>query len=182
MKELIKNYIIIAFLVMLVLFCIRYVLANPTRNELLKSIGSIFEDVEEGTGKSNSHLLLKDVIEEETPKVKYIGGTRNVGELIHFKELIAVCLSGENYQVGTVEEGFYVYFEDIRDNYGNSIVTYLDTEEIEALEEIPTAFIFDKKREELHFHKSGTFLMYINVYTETGSCITYECKLPVEIN
>lgn len=172
----------VAFLVLLVLFCIRYVLANPTKNKLLKSIGSIFENVEDENGKSNSHLLLKEVLEEEVPNVRYIGGTRNVGDLVHFKELIEVCLSGGNYQLGTVEEGFYVYFEDIRDNYGNSIVTYLDTEEIEALEEIPTAFIFDKKREELHFHKSGTFLMYINVYTENRSCTTYECKLPVEIN
>ena len=176
MKELIKHYIVAVSLALFTIFCIRYLITDS-----VNGIGSIFENVNTKQQKSNSHLLLKEIT-EETPNVKYIGGTKQVGDVVIFKELFEVGISGGNYQSGIKEEGFSLYFEDIQNQYGDSMVTYLNTEEIEVLEEIPSAFIFDIEQQQLYFYKSGTFLMYIKVYTENGSSTIYSFTIPVEVS
>ena len=177
MKEVIKNYVAVAISALFAIFCITYLFVSP----IGKRIGSIFNNVEKETAKSESHLLLEEMLTATAPKVKYVGGTKNVGDIVAFKELIEVCLSEDIYKLGVEEDGFYIYFQDICDENGNSVVTYLDENEIDALEEIPTPFIFDKERCLLFFHKSGIFVMSIKIYTDIGISTTYEFLVPVEV-
>lgn len=182
MKQTLKNCILLAFTALLVVFCIGYLLSGPvgTESGILAGIGSMFENVQEKEIISESDKVLEKVMSVDFPTVKYVGGARTVGDEIPFRELLQVCLSGGTFQSGQEENGFYLYFDDIRNEIGNSVVTYLKTEDVEALEEIPSPFIFDKEREILYFHKSGVFTMYIKVYMDNGSNTLYEVTLPVE--
>lgn len=182
MKEVIKNYLAIVISALFAIFCINYVFASPMGNELRNQIGSIFKNAQKEDTKSQSHLLLEEMLTATAPKVKYVGGTKNVGDVVKFKELIEVCVSENIYKLGTEEDGFYIYFKDICDESGASVVTYLNEREIDTLEEIPTAFIFDKQRQLLFFYKSGIFVMTIKIYTDDGISTTYEFAIPVEVN
>lgn len=181
MKDIIKNYVILVFSALFSIFCINYVWNPVTGTALREQIGSIFENAKEKDRTSEGHLLLKEMLDMIVPSVKYIGGTKIVGDSILFKEMVEVSLGENNYKLGIEEDGFYIYFEDIRDKNQNSVVTYLKTEDIELLEEIPTAVIFDKEQGILYFHKSGVFYMYIKIYTEDGNSTVYECIIPVEV-
>lgn len=182
MKDIIKNYMILAVSVLFAIFCINYVW-NPVPGDALREqIGSILENVKEKDVKSEGHVLLKEMSDVTIPNVKYIGGTKHVGDSMAFKEMFEVGLCGDNYKSGAEEDGFYIYFEDMQDRNGNSVVTYLDSKDIEILEEIPTAFILDREQEILYFHKSGIFIMYVKIYTTDGNSTTYECIVPVEVS
>jgi len=182
MKDIIKNYVILVFSALFAIFCINYVWNPVTGTALREEIGNIFENVKEKDRTSESNLLLKEMLNVPIPSVKYIGGTKMIGDSILFKEMFQVSLEGNNYKLGTQEDGFYIYFEDIQDKNGNSVVTYLNLEDIEILEEIPTAFIFDKEQGVLYFHKSGIFVMYVKIYTIDGNSTIYECIIPVEVS
>lgn len=182
MKEIIKNYVGIVLEACFVIFCIAYILMGTVgeKKGLADKIGTIFEDVEIQNVKSEAHLVLKDKIESERPTVRYVGGTKRVGEFVKFKELVEVCLPQKSFESGIEEKGFYIYLEDIQDKNGNSVVISLKAEEIEALEEIPAGFILDEENGILYFHKSGVFVMYLMIYTEDEIGTAYECMLPIE--
>ena len=182
MKEIIKNYFALAISALFFIFCMNYIFSSALGDELRTQIGSIFRNIEKEDIKSQSHLLLEEMLTATAPKVKYVGGTKNVGDVVAFKELIEVCLIEDFYQLGIEEDGFYIYFQDIFDKSGYSVVTYLNEDEIDALEEIPTAFIFDKERQSLFFYKSGIFVMSIKIYTDDGISSTYEFSIPVEVS
>ena len=182
MREIIKNYFAVAISALFFIFCMNYIFASPIGDELRKQIGSIFRTAKKEDTKSQSYLLLEEMLTATAPKVKYVGGTKNVGDVVEFKELIEVCLIEDSYKLGTEEDGFYIYFQDIFDKNGVSVVTYLNENEIDALEEIPTAFIFDKERQSLFFYKSGIFVMSIKIYTDDGISNTYEFSIPVEVS
>lgn len=182
MKKVIKNYFAVAISALFAIFCMNYIFSSAMGDELRTQIGSIFRNIEKEDIKSQSHLLLEEMLTATAPKVKYVGGTKNVGDVVAFKELIEVCLIEDFYQLGIEEDGFYIYFQDIFDKSGYSVVTYLNEDEIDALEEIPTAFIFDKERQSLFFYKSGIFVMSIKIYTDDGISSTYEFSVPVEVS
>ncbi len=182
MKEIIKNYVILVLEAFFVVFCVGYIWTGQigAGKGLAGGIGDVLEDVEKQDLRSETHLLLNDVVNAKIPVVKYVGGTKQVGEFVAFKEMVEVCLFGESFTNGAEEKGFYIYFGDIQDEKGNSVVVSLKTEEIEALEEIPAAFIFDREKGILYFHKSGIFMMHLMIYTEDEIGTDYECMLPVE--
>lgn len=182
MKQTLKNGMILAFTALLVIFCIGYLIAGPIGEEsgLLAGIGSMFENVQEKENISESYQMLDSVMDAEPPTVKYVGGVKNVGDAVPFKEMLQVCLSGDVFHSGTEETGFYIYFNDIKNEMGNSVVICLETEDVEALEEIPSPFIFDTEQEVLHFHKSGVFTMYVKIYIDNGNSTLYEFTIPVE--
>lgn len=182
MKEIIKNYVVIVLEACFVMFCIGYIWIGTVGEGkgLADGIGTMLEDVEMQNVKSEGHLVLKEMIESERPVVRYVGGTKRVGEFVKFKELVEVCLPGKSFESGIEEKGFYIYLEDIQDKNGNSVVIFLKSEEIEALEEIPAGFILDKEKDMLYFHKSGVFVMYLMIYTENEIGTAYECMIPIE--
>lgn len=74
-----------------------------------------------------------------------------------------------------------IYLVDVRDSANNILVEKLTTEDIEVLEEIPAAFVYDKEQHILYFHQSGTFQVFIRVYTGSSQGVLYEFTIPVEV-
>lgn len=86
----------------------------------------------------------------------------------------------EQVASGTDESHVIIYLKDIKDTAGNSMCRQMKTKEIEAEEEISTAFTFDMEQDTLYIHKSGIYQMLIKVYFDAHTSIFYEFLLPVE--
>lgn len=119
--------------------------------------------------------------QSDAPVMKYASGVRNVGEVVTFKNLLKVQLSNGNEVSGSTENGFAIYLVDIRSAEGNSEMLIMSAQDIEDLEEIPAAFLYDKENDQLHLHKSGTYTVIVKIYGSSGVSAVYEFKLPVEV-
>ena len=117
----------------------------------------------------------------EIPSIKYIGGTRKVGESVNFKEMFQFIYQDGNMVQGTDTTYVTIYLSDVEDASGNSVCEKLSTEEIEAMEEISTAFVVDKEQDILYFHKSGSFKVLLKVYYSANIYMEYEFFIPVEV-
>lgn len=116
---------------------------------------------------------------EELLIVEYTLGPQNVGGSVAFKDMFKVKNKNGSVISGSIEE-FALYLLDIRNEAGNSVLEVLTTEEIETLEEIPAAFIYDRTEDILYFHSSGIYMVSIKIYGMNGEQKIYEFRLPVE--
>lgn len=182
MKNIIMQIIMIVLTIVFVLFAVDYFFHGPVgeKTGFFGGSGAVLEGFSDKQIVSNGIEALTNSVNTSIPTLKYTGGTRYVGETVHFRELFQIALNGIDFQDATVEDGYALYFYNIMDLFGNPVVIELETEEINALEEIPAAFIYDTENDTLHFHKSGTFTIIVNVYLETGAQFLFECLLPVE--
>lgn len=181
MKNIVK--ILFAFVItgIAVIFAIGYMFDGSIAggNGLFQGIGNILS-----VSTSNRTNTLPELQENMTikaaPEVVYIGAARQVGESVQFKSMFTVKTeNGEKN--GTVEDDFAIYLSDIRSRADVSVIEFLTTEQIEALEEIPSAFIYDEETDTLYCFKSGVYTVYIKVYGSNGTQEEYEFLLPVEV-
>lgn len=154
----------------------------------LEGEGGIFTTLGSSVGNTTAETNIVDMADQieivntmEIPTVHYIGGTRKVGDVTALKALFKA-----EYEDGTIVKlseatNLKVVLKDVRDKEDNLVVIKLSTEDIEALEDIPTAFVYDKEQDILYFHKSGIFTVYIRLYSETGSGVLYQFSIPVEV-
>ena len=124
--------------------------------------------------QNNGLSFMEGTISEDIPTVSYTGGVQKVGGQAVFRDLFAANSNAIN------GEEIALYLTDIKGVYGDSVLEKLDTNEIENLQEIPAAFIYDTDKDVLYFHCSGTYTIYLKVYASNGSQVTYEFCLPVE--
>ena len=54
--------------------------------------------------------------------------------------------------------------------------------DIDIMEEIPAAFVYDKENDLLYIYGSGTYTVEVKVYGASGATQTYEFNLPVEVS
>ena len=114
------------------------------------------------------------------PVAKYAGNAQSVGGKATFKTLLSVKKENGSFVSGSTEDEFAIYLIDIQTESGNSVLAYLTADEIANMDEVPAAFIYDRENDELHFHGSGTYVVYVKIYGKSGGQTTYEFKLPVE--
>lgn len=182
MKNVFVQIFIMVFTIIFVLFGINYLYHGKIGNGegFFEGIGSVMSGTTETPIVSDGINALEDAAYGTPPAVQYVGGAREVGEVVNFKELFEISMDGTSFTAATNENGFAFYFYDVTDLGGTSVVEKLTTEQIEALEEIPAAFIYDTQLSELHFHQNGTYSILVRVYTESGAQYLYECVIPVE--
>lgn len=181
MKEAIKQYfpIILATIGVFFAIVVYFIGILGTERGIFTDVGSGFEDVS-STEITNNTIVQWEEMDENLPAVKYVGAVRKVGEAVRIQELFQFEYESGEIISGTNQEKFTIYLSDIEDASGNSVCEKLSSSDIEALEEIPVAFVLDKEQDILYFHKSGTFKVFIKVYYAGGDDILYEFMIPVE--
>ena len=185
--ELIKDIVKQFYTLLIMIGCITFVLWIFFSAEIFGG-----EGVLEGGGKIYEPMLQTDELTNtgfETvagaqsgyiPVAKYVGSAQSVGSKATFKTLLSVKKENGSFVSGSTEDEFSIYLIDIQTESGNSVLAYLTADEIANMDEVPAAFIYDRENDELHFHGSGTFVVYVKIYGKSGGQTTYEFKLPVE--
>jgi len=165
MKETIKHYFPLVLTVLCTIFA-TYILFHS-----FSAIGKIFSNI---TLKNNQTLVSQQLEESSgisLPAPKYIGGTLTTEEPIVFHDL---------FSIGASEESA-IYLVDIKKNGNTSVLTSLSTSNIDKLEDIPSAAIYDKEKQLLYFYSSGIYTFYIRLYYKHYPGILFECQVPVEM-
>lgn len=182
-KNVIRDVFIIIIVVIGVIFSITTIFGGLKGKD-----DSIFSAIGEkvGTIKQEPHISeiateLEEISEAEMPTIYYVGGSRTVGDAVSIEDMFEVQYENTSRMPLSEAENTFIFFVDVRDTSGNILVEKLTTEDIEKLEEIPSAFIYDKDQHILHFHQSGTFIVSIRVYSGTSSGMLYEFEIPVEV-
>lgn len=113
---------------------------------------------------------------------KYSGGARKSGEAVLLSDMLEIQNADGSTTRLTDAEGITVSLSDVKDTYQNSVLTKLGTQETEDLEEIPTAFVYDREQSLLYFYKSGVYDVYVTIYKDDRNGIRYVFSVPVEVN
>lgn len=124
---------------------------------------------------------LDGIVKEYIPSIQYNKGALKMGDCVEFKRLLTVVLEDGTITSGSTEYGFAIYLTDIRTNAGNSVLEKMSTDELANMEEIPSAFVYDKDLDMLYIFGSGTYTVLVKIYTDAGAMETYEFQLPVEL-
>lgn len=154
---------------------------------ILGSGHGIYTDIGSVMTESTEEDVTSDVLNPESaanvevPAIKYIGKARTVGEAIDFRELFQFTYQSGQTVNGTDESHVTMYLLDIKDRAGNSVCEKLSAEDIEAMEEITSPFLYDQESKTLYFHKSGSYTVTIKVYYDGNTYVEYEFVMPVEV-
>ena len=185
--ELIKDITKQFYPLLIMLSCIAFVLRIFFSADVFGG-----EGVLESGGKIYAPMLHSDELKNDglgyvssaqsgyVPVAKYVGGAQCVGGQASFKNMFSVRKENGSFVGGSTEDEFALYLIDIQTESGNSVLAYLTADEIANMDEVPAAFIYDRENDELHFHGSGTYVVYVKIYGKSGGQTTYEFKLPVE--
>lgn len=182
MKEVLKeNIFVILEVIGLIFLMIVYFVGLNQEGDIFASLGSGVGPIMQESYIVDLSSDIEDTVARDIPTLYYNGGTRSVGESVYLKELFDVL-----YEDGTIVplnevDTLEITLKDIRDTENNLVLEKLSTEDIEALEEIPAAFIYDNEQFLLYLHKSGVFTVYINIYSGTGNGALYQFSIPVEV-
>lgn len=144
---------------------------GTTFSPLVKDDELVNEGADHLTGAVNGYI----------PSVHYNEGALQIGDCVKFKSLLTVILEDGTITSGSTEYGFAIYLTDIRTNAGNSVLEKMSTDELANMEEIPSAFVYDKDLDMLYIFGSGTYTVLVKIYTDAGAMETYEFQLPVEL-
>lgn len=102
------------------------------------------------------------------PRLVYAGGSLQKETQVVWKDLFLVS-----------DAAAVIRLTDILDKDGNSRLLFLDSKSIEAMDEIPSAFIYEKEHDILHIYDRGIYQMKLTVYVQ-GGAFDYELFIPVE--
>lgn len=183
MKDVLKKIFLVVLSVIVIIFVIIAVWGdNKKGTHGFRDMGVVVNASTETSMTVDGLEYLYGESRVEVPSIKYIGGARQVGDTIDFRELLSVQYSDGTTFSGTQEGDFYLYLEDITDKDGNKKVLFLTSEDTESLEEIPAPIVYEKDTRKLNFYESGKYQVFIRIYSITGGKETYEFTLPVEID
>ena len=174
MKETIKPFFPFILAVLCSLFAVYTLFAS------IGYIGSAFGTYSQ---KNNTTSVAKDLFasqKEPIPTLYYAKKTLLVGKELPLSSLFLLTDSNGNHKPLSETPSVALYLTDVSSSSGDSVLTILSSEDIAALEEIPSAAIYDKEQQFLYFHNSGVYTLKLHFYYDTGPGILYECQVPVE--
>lgn len=181
MKTAVRETALVLLALAGAVFFVRFIFGKNEAGNL-----SIFDGVTgvvsrmQGTEPGNeSASLLQSQGTDKAPEADYVAGAATAGTAVSFKELFEVTVNAQTFP-GNEENGFAIYLSDITDLDGNSRLVFLDSESIDAGDEIYSDFIYDRDEDILYICSRGCYTVRIKVYTDTGYVTAYEFNLPVE--
>ena len=181
-KEIIKQFYPILIMCACVSFVV-YVFFSADYNGgkgVFENAGNVYAPmIEDDELKYDGLTYIGDEVNSYVPEVKYNAGAKQVGDCIRFKELFLVKREDGSWVAGNTEDDYALYLIDIT-RTGNSVLEYMSYEEIENMEEIPAAFVYDKENDLLYIYGSGIYTVKIKVYGNSGASKVFEFQLPVE--
>ena len=183
LKDFVKQFYSIPIILGCVLFVIGVFFPSEVSGKqgIFVEIGNVFTPVISGKEiMSDGVHYIDSFISTYVPFVKYQAGVQMAGSYISFKEQFEVTKADGTVVSGSVEDEFAIYLQDIKNQAGQSVLLLLSAEEIEALEEIPAPFVYDKEQDILCCFESGIYTAYVKVYGINGGQKTYTFQLPIE--
>lgn len=173
-KDMIKQFYPLLMMFACVLFVVAVFFAMPMYGEkgLFRGVGKLFSGMELKDYQVVGFDHLINVSTPFCPTVKYRAGVQTVGSILLFKEQFETNL----------EEEYEIYLLDIKNEEGVSVLDIMTAEEIEMLQEIPMAFIYEKEQDVLYCLQSGVFTVQIKLCGAKGGQMLYEFRLPVEVD
>lgn len=174
MKDVIKHFFPLTLTILCAIFAIHIFLYSFT------DIGNIFSDVTQQHLSSSVIEQINAKPESPIPTPKYIGKTLHVGTPTAFDDLFVLELA--DHTITTVEDlpNTALYLVDVTSSNGVSLLTELSSSDIDNMEEIPSAVIYDKENRLLYFYRSGVYTLHIRLYFNHQSGVLFECQIPVE--
>lgn len=182
MKKVINTLFVLLIMGIAVIFAINYIFNGPIAggNGIFQGIGNVlnvtYDDKTSTLPSINGSSSLRTA-----PVMKYSAVPYNTGGYVIFKSLFNV-ITENGEKNGTVEDDFTIYLSDIRSSADVSVVEFLTSEQINSLEEIPAAFLYDTQTDMLYFCQGGIYTVYVKIYGSNGTQAEYEFLMPVEIN
>lgn len=188
MKTVIKEFFPVMIAVAGVIFAIGiyFIGFRNTENGIYTDIGM---DMPIENENDTSSVIGEIAAISDTFTVKYIGGSRTIGDIIDYSLMFQV-LNADNAQVlvngissqeNVSADSVMLWLSEIRDEAGNSVMSKMYTEEIDIIEEIPSAFVLDLDTGELYIHQSGIYEVFVKVFDSNGNEYPYEFFMPVEV-
>lgn len=180
MKKVISTLFALLLMGSVVIFSIAYIFngAIAGGTGIFQGIGNILDTT--ATDKTTTLPTMNSSASTKTPPIiKYESSSHEVDSSIVFKSLFTV-ITENGEKNGVVEDDFVIYLSDIRSTADASVVEFLTTEQIEALKEIPVAFIYDIQTDTLYCHQSGVYKVLVKIYGNNGTQAEYEFSLPIE--
>lgn len=182
-KDIIKQFypLLIMFSCLFFVIYIFFSAGEDSAAGVFENAGAAYHSMLEDDDLKNEGLsYIGDASDGYVPLIKYHSKAKEVGDCVNFKSLFLVQKKDGSFVNGALEDDFAIYLLDIKNEAGNSVLMRMSSEELEGLEEIPAAFIYDEEQAFLHMFESGNYIVYLKIYGHSGGFQMYEFKLPVE--
>ena len=149
------------------------------KSGMLSAVGEVYEaNIEDETVSENKNRI-NDVTAAEAPQIRYVGRNYTQGETFLVNELFEVkTAEADHFVPATVESGFSLSVQDIRDQEGNSFLAD-SMEDNETAEEL-SAVMYNRSTGTICFNQSGVFVIRVLVWGANGRTALGEITLPVE--
>lgn len=181
MKLVIKEVSLIILALIGAIFFISFIFGKEDEKlSVFDGVTGVVEQMNSKEPKNESVHVLQSEGSTIKPSVKYIGGFHSAGASVVFKDMFEITIEGQTF-AGSSGNGFAIYLQDIVDTAGNSRLVSMDSESINANDEIFSDFVYDKEQDILYMYGHGCYEVWMNVYTVNGSSTSYIFTLPVEL-
>lgn len=180
MNESLKHFFPLILTILCTLFGITILFKGFHTYGLFYDIGSSFSSMEQNSSSTTIADQLDSLENNAIPSLVYIGNTLTIGDANSLSDLFVLKTVTEELSSFQNLSNAALYLVDIKSPRGFSILTKLSSTEINELEELPSAAIYDRDNSLLYFHQSGIYTLYLRLYYNHQPGILYECRIPVE--
>lgn len=183
MKETIKHYFPLILTMLCAVFAIHILFRGFTNSShgIFTDIGGYFSNYVQKDNLISIAEQIEAQAKTPLPTPKYIGKTLTVGEANSFDDLFALEQSdGSLVSISDLPTAA-LYLVDVKYSTGTSALTKFSSTDVENLEEIPSAAVYDTEKHLLYFHSSGIYTLYIRLYYDYRPGILFQCQVPVEV-
>lgn len=183
MKEIIKHYFpfILTVLCAVCALSIFFYGFTDSQNGIFTDIGTYFSNETQKNHLTAVASQVEALEKAPLPTLIYNGNTLLVGEPHTWNELFTLHFSDGTISKLEEQATAALYLIDVAVSDGSSVLTRLSSAEIDSLEELPSAAIYDIEKQLLYFHKSGIYTLRIRFYFDYRPGVLFECQVPVEV-
>lgn len=174
MKETIKHYFPLLLTALCAVFSISFLFSS------FSDVGYSFSNITQKDYVTSVAKQAEAQLNAPFPTPKYIGNTLNVGDAYSFENLFLLEFSDGTTTKIKEQSGTSLYLVDIKLHNDDSVLTELSSADIDHLEMIPSAVIYDTENHLLYFHNHGIYKFYIRLYYNHRPGVLFECLVPVE--
>lgn len=183
LKSIVRQFFHLLLLVCCFIFVLQIFFQERIEGErdIFSAAANVYDNMmKKESVQCNGLNFLENEIADDVSELIYNAGARQAGTNLRFKSILTVRKTDGTVVNGAVEDDFAIYLVDIKTIGGESVLETLSTSEIENLEEVPAAFIYDKATDRLYLYSSGVYLVQVKIYGSSGGQAVYEFRLPVE--
>ena len=175
MKESIKHFFPLILTILCTLSGIYLLLYS------FSNIGNAFSNLSQKHPSTSIAEKLASQQNTSFPNLIYVGKTLTVGKPNLLSDLFSIKTSADTSSARSTHTDTKLYLVDAKSAKGTSLLTTLSSSEIENMEEIPSAVIYDPNEQLVYFYKSGIYTLSLRLYYGPHAGVLFECQIPVEV-